>query len=98
MMAEVHKLKHPVTFTFNKGKENERTEDLAEVTVRRPKGKDMRLADAQGGAVANELKLIAQLTGLEIHQVDELDVEDINAISAIVEGFMPPGRPTGATS
>lgn len=94
----IHPLKHPVTFTFNAGKDNERIEEIAEVAIRRPKGKDLRLADAQGGDMANQLKLIAQLTGLTIVQVDELDGEDITDISKVIEGFIPPGPETGPTS
>jgi hypothetical protein len=97
-MSEPYTLKHPVTSTYNKGQAEERTETIAVVTVRRPKGRDLRLGDAQGGAIANELKLIAQLTDLTIAQVDELDAEDIEGIQKVVAGFSPPGQQTGERS
>ena len=99
-MSEVtgrHTLVHPLSVTF-KGPDGEREETITEVIVRRPKGKDLRVADQYPGEVAQSLALMARLTGLDPKQVDELDAEDIAAIGAIIESFTPPGLRTGKTS
>lgn len=92
-----HTLACPITMTFNSGKPDERTETVAEVTIRAPKARDMRVVDKHTGQVAQSLAMIAQLTGLAIMQVDELDVVDVTAIGDIIEGFTKPGPPIGQT-
>ena len=93
-----HVLIHPVTVKFNAGRADEREEEIREVTLRRIKGKDLRLVDTTHGEIATSLAMIARLSGLAIAQVDELDSADIAALGEIIEGFTPPGLKTGQTS
>ena len=90
-------LKHPITTTF-RSSAGEREETVTEVTVRRPKAKDLRVVDAATGEVAQAIALMAQLTTLTVAQIDDLDVEDFAALGKVIEGFMPPGLLTGKTS
>lgn len=89
-------LKHPITCTL-KGPEGDREETISEVTLRRIKGKDLRVVDTVTGEVAATLALISKISGLPIAQVDQLDAEDIAVIGAMIEDFMPPGLLTGKT-
>lgn len=90
-------LKVPIARTF-RGPDGDRSETVDRVTVRPPKGRDMRVMDKVTGEIAQSLAMIAQLTGLEPYQVDELDVRDISALGEIIEGFTKPGRATGTMS
>lgn len=67
------------------------------VTVRRPKGRDLRemeeIVEAKGPGPAT-FAMIAALTGLTAEQVDDLDAEDIVVLGEIVSNFMP-ARITG---
>lgn len=97
MDGETITLNHPITLTFNQGKPDERQETISEVSLRRPRTKDLRVVDGTGGDVAAAIALVARLTGLAIVQVDELDAEDFGAIMEKVAGFTPPGLLTGKT-
>lgn len=76
----------------------ERVETITEVLVREPRARDMRVADRHEGQVAKSIALIAQLTGLEIRDVDELVAADFDALGEIVSDFFPGGQATGTTS
>jgi hypothetical protein len=71
-------LKVPVTFEGG-----ERTE----IMLRRIKGKDIRDLDREPEGSAQTFFLIGRLSGWPPEGVDELDAEDIEAISRVVEGF-----------
>lgn len=99
-MAEpvVYELKHPLEQTFQAKGAEPRTETIHEVTLRRPKGKDLRVMDRHPGKMAQSLALIAALSGLTTAQVDELDAEDITGLGEIVGDFFPELQATGGTS
>lgn len=68
---------------------------IAEVAVRRPKVKDLRVIDAASrdkSQLDQGAAMIAQLTGLHPDAVDELDAQDFTAISEVIAGFFPQGR------
>lgn len=68
---------------------------IAEVSVRRPKVKDLRAIEAasRGQSQLDQgASMIAQLTGLPVEAVDELDAQDFTAISEVIAGFFPQGR------
>lgn len=73
-----HTLLVPVTFEGQ-----ERTE----ITLRRVKGKDIRDVEREPEGTGQALFLIGRLSGWPPEGVDELDAEDIEAISKIIEGF-----------
>ncbi len=66
---------------------------IAEVTVRRPKVKDLRAIEQASQGRQSQLdqgvEMIAQLTGLPREAVDELDAQDFTAISEVIAGFFP---------
>jgi hypothetical protein len=97
MRDKTYKLRDPITTRF-RSPDGEREEILEEVTVRQPKARDLRAVDKHQGQVAQSLAMIAALTGLTNARVDELSVFDVGQLGEIVEGFMGPGLPTGATS
>ncbi len=74
------KLKHPITAD---GRE------VAEMTLRRPKVRDIERMDKVSGAVAKTVALIADLAEITPDQVREIDVEDFAAIDAKVNDFLP---------
>lgn len=74
------KLKHPVKFG---------DEVITEVTVRRPKGKDLKGLRDLKNSHDDQLKLIARLIGHPQTVVDEIDLAtDLQAIMERVEGFL----------
>ncbi|WCT72052.1 phage tail assembly protein [Sphingomonas naphthae] len=93
-MSEItHPLKHPLSVTIGTDRE-----EITHITLRRPKARDMRVADEAIGTVAGTILLISKLSGQPVAVIDELDAQDFDAIGDIVEGFTKPGRPTGGTS
>lgn len=94
----VYTLKHPVETHFRPKGGEERIETLTEVTMRRPKARDLRVMDRYPGKVAQALALIQTLSGLNPAQVDELDAEDVTGLSEIVGDFLPDTPTTGGTS
>ena len=58
----------------------------------------MRVLDNFTGDVAKSLGMIARLSGLTMIEIDELDSDDLTPLMAVVQGFTPPGLPTGDLS
>jgi|SRR3990172_6053837 len=83
----LYTLRYPVEFG---------TETITELTLRRPKGKDMeRLRDGATPSMADTLDLIGQLSGQPKAVVRELDADDVEEVAKIIQGFRGSGRPTG---
>ena len=94
-MSEVtHPLKHKIVLT-KRSSQGETTEEITELTLRRPKAKDLRIMDKPMGEVAKTIELIAALSGHPTKVIDEVDGEDLEALGKVIEGFTPPGQPTG---
>ena len=95
-------LKHAIARTLRNQEGEEREEVLLsaghDVPLRRIKAKDLRCTDDHAGEVAKAIALVAKITGLEISAVDAMDVEDLAGLQERLEGFLPPGLLTGATS
>lgn len=89
-------LTSPIVVRF-KGATGDREESIDTVSIRQPKGRDMRVLDKHPGEIGQALAMIARLTGLTDAQVDEMSPRDIGEISAVIEGFMAPGLPTGGS-
>jgi len=68
------------------------------VTVRRLKGRDMKVAAELGDGVSATFKLISRLTGLQVADVYEMDADDIGYISEIIGFFTGGGRVSGGQS
>ena len=74
-------------------------ERIETVSLRRLKGKDMRIIDQLATTpMAMTLALIGKMTGLSAAEVDELDAEDVGELGNLVERIMPAGPSTGGTS
>lgn len=78
-MSQTHELKHPITIGGS---------DLLEVTLRRPKARDLRRFDAGSGNIAQSIDLMSDLAELPPSTIDELDAEDFQALSGILSGFL----------
>lgn len=87
-MSKTLKLKEPVQFG---------SETIAELTLRKPKAKDFRKMPAAPG-VGDLLDLAARLAAQPPSVIDELCVEDMEAVLDAVSGFMPSGPATGGTA
>jgi hypothetical protein len=62
---------------------------ISEVTIRRPKGKDMRFLPKGDNAGTEEMyPFFALLMGLDEGAIDEMDAVDIAEISGTVMGFL----------
>jgi hypothetical protein len=60
-----------------------------EIEVREPKVRDMRIVANEPNEQEQEVKLIANLTGLTLDEVDELSLKDYALISEVVKDFLP---------
>lgn len=70
-------------------------ERIMEVTVTKPKVKHLRRIEAAVSASENRMDqgvaMAAAMTGLAEEIIDEMDVEDFNAISEVIADFFPQG-------
>lgn len=68
-------------------------DQVSEVTIRRPKVKDLRALDLARAPGASEMDqaiaMAATLGDLPLEAMDEMDAGDFAAISEIVAGFFP---------
>jgi hypothetical protein len=80
----VYKLEFPIEYG---------SETITHLTLRRPRGKDLRLI--REGGMAETLDLIARLAGQTKPVVDELDADDVEEVSKIIKGFTRSGQATG---
>ncbi|WP_417590779.1 phage tail assembly protein [Parasphingorhabdus sp.] len=87
-------LLHPVTVTF-KNQQGEREESIDKVSIREPRGKDMRALNNVHGDIAMSMEMVERLTNLDRVFVDEMHAADLAGIGEIIEGFMVPGKLTG---
>lgn len=62
--------------------------EVTELTFRRIKGKDLKDMERQPKGMEQTFFLISRLADLPPEAAEELDGEDIDAASAIIEGFM----------
>ena len=77
-------LKHPITAD---GRE------VAELTLRRPKVRDLERMDKVAGEMAKAVTLVADLAEISPDQVRELDAEDFTAVAERLGGFLGGGLP-----
>ena len=78
--------------------------ELSEVTITRPKVRDLKAMDAALVGITDKLDqgivMAATLTGLPPEVIEELDAEDFTKLSEEVAGFFPQAKAhgTGAPS
>ncbi|QPC44527.1 phage tail assembly protein [Kaustia mangrovi] len=90
----------PIEYTLLHPKEVSRGRTISTVTLRRPTGKDIR---AIGNVRRLEdtdflVKLVADMSGLELAVIDELDGEDVLALVERVSGFFDSAPARTSTS
>lgn len=70
-------------------------ERISEVTVSKPKVKHLRriqaAMDASPDRMDQGVAMAVAMTGLAEEIIDELDIDDFNAISEVIAGFFPQG-------
>lgn len=81
--TSIVELKYPVTVTTPTGG----ALSVNSVTIRRLKAKDLKFLPEGKGTPAGMLPIIAAVTGLSQEVVDEIDVEDITKIAAVLTDF-----------
>jgi hypothetical protein len=64
-----------------------------EVTIKRPKGKNLTVMDDETGAVSGSLLLVAGLTGQPMKVAKELDAYDLTQINLVIEEMMSGNSP-----
>lgn len=81
-------------FPLKSGKET-----LSELTIRRPRAKDLRkMESAKGGAIDKALSMLADLSGRPRSEVDEMDASDVELVTEVMGFLQQPPRRTGAVS
>ena len=70
-------------------------ETVEEITLRRPKGKDLRKLPSEMD-VGAMMDFAGRLSGREPSFMDLLDIDDVLKITEEVEGFLDSGRKTGS--
>lgn len=83
-MAQTITLQHPI---------NADGEDITELTIRRPKMRDIKRAQKHKDDIERSMALIADLAEISPKAVEELDAADFEAVSKIVGEYM--GRSDG---
>ena len=67
--------------------------EITEVTIAKPKVKDLKRMNAQLEGIEDDLEqgiaMAAALTGLPVTAIEELDTDDFTAISEVIAGFFP---------
>ena len=61
----------------------------AEVEMREPKVRDMRIAAVEKTEQDQEIKLISNLTGLTTGEIDDLSLKDYALLSEGLKDFLP---------
>lgn len=82
-----YQMKHPV--------EVKGFDPCTMVQIRRPKARDLKDLPIEGMVMGDMLKLVAKLANLPMPVLDEMDVEDFQALSGMISGFLNNGQRTG---
>jgi hypothetical protein len=70
--------------------------EVSELTLRRPRVRDLKLLDEAKGDVGKTAVLLGALAGLTTKEVDLLDAGDFARLGQAVADFLPSAQPTGA--
>jgi hypothetical protein len=86
-------LVEPITYKHSK-LDGERT--LTELHLpKKVKGKHMKAMDKAAGEISQSFALVAAMTGVPPHAMDELDALDFDLVMAVLDPFLPKSRRTG---
>ena len=79
-MSQIIKLNYPIEYNG---------ETINEISLRRPKTKDMKNIEKRGGGeISQSIHMIADLSSLDIKTIEELDAADFQHINEVVAGFL----------
>lgn len=70
---------------------------IQELTVRRPKGKDMRFLPSGEAGVDQMFPFFALLAGVDEQVIDEMDTGDLTRLGDVVNSFLLQGRQRAST-
>jgi len=70
------------------------SEEIKELKLRRPKGKDMRKVPSDV-SIGDMMDLAARLSGHPPSVMDELEMPDFNAVCEVIGNFLGDGLKTG---
>ncbi|MDI5994407.1 phage tail assembly protein [Pseudomonas sp. MDMC216] len=88
-------LVEPITYKHSK-LDGERT--LTELRlVKKVKGKHMKAMDKADGEISQALAMVAALSGVPAHAMDELDARDLDLVQELIGPFLPKSRATGTS-
>ncbi|EMQ6642058.1 phage tail assembly protein [Pseudomonas aeruginosa] len=88
-------LVEPITYLHSK-LDGERT--LTELRLaKRVKGKHMKAMDKATGEISQALALVAALSGVPAHAMDDLDARDLDLVQVLIAPFLPRSRATGTS-
>ena len=88
-------LVEPITYKHSK-LDGERT--LTELRlVKKVKGKHMKAMDKATGEISQALALVAALSGVPAHAMDDLDARDLDLVQELIGPFLPKSRATGTS-
>ncbi len=90
-------LLYPVSYRLRQGS-MDRQEVLSEITIRRPTGADLRDISKIKDSIEQGVRTFVLLSGQPAAIFDKLDLDDINLISGVIEGFLSRSPATGKTS
>ena len=96
-MTKSRTVEHELSFPI----EQEGKPTVTKVTIRRPKGRTLREIEAmEEEGYSASARILTMLSDLDAEQIDEMDVEDFDTLSGIIEGFFPkpPAGEAGAES
>lgn len=75
------------------------TEEISELTIRRPKAKDLRKMDeGKGSGLAKAFAMLAALSKRAPSEIEELDGADLSLCSTVIGFLQKPPRRTGSSS
>lgn len=99
----MYTLRHAIVVTTRASDGAEREEVVKQageqLTLRRPKARDMKLMDSfDGREIEGTIHMIAALSGLAVHEVEMIDAEDFGSLGECVGAFMESGPKTGTTA
>ena len=74
-------LKHPITVDG---------QEITEISLRRPKVRDTKLANRKKDEIEQSVEMIAMLAELKPSTIEELDVEDFTAVATEMGKLLAP--------
>lgn len=90
-------LRKPITLEVKTGN-GPKIKTVTEITIRPPKGKDLRRVDRTKSAIATSLDMASWLSGEPTQIIDELEGADLREVLKVVDGFFAAFQETGEKS